>query len=453
MKAMGIDIGTTTACGILLDTDSGAVVDVRTLANDSVIEGKPFEWLQDPERIWELVQQMYTEFTGKYSDIGCIGLTGQMHGILYTDSEGRSVSPLYTWQDERGNEKMEDGKTYAEYLSEQTGYAMATGFGITTHYYNMKHGLVPEGAVSMCTIQDYMGMKLTGRKRPLLSSSDGASLGCFDREKLCFDMEEIEKLGIEPSIIPECEGGFTLLGRTPEGIPVGAGIGDNQASVIGSVRELKDSVLVNVGTANQISVGIDKYIDTRRIDIRPLAGTQYICAGAGLCGGRAYAALERFFRQVVETMTGQKTEVLYGKMGELLEKRGMKPGTLTVDTRFCGTRENPQLTGSINHLTLDNFKPEEFIYGVLGGIVEELATFHKVMLELGAPKPKYLIGSGNAVRMNKYLQAVFEAEFGMKMQIPVHNEEAAYGAALYAMTASGICPSLADAQKRISYLS
>ena len=55
--------------------------------------------------------------------------------------------------------------------------------------------------------------------------------------------------------------------------------------------------------------------------------------------------------------------------------------------------------------------------------------------------------------MNKYLQAVFEAEFGMKMQIPVHNEEAAYGAALYAMTASGICPSLADAQKRISYLS
>lgn len=452
MKAMGIDIGTTTACGILLDTESGAVVDVRTLANDSVMEGKSFEWLQDPERIWELVQQMYAEFTKAHGDIGCIGLTGQMHGILYTDENGQSVSPLYTWQDERGNEKMEDGKTYAEYLTEQTGYPMATGFGITTHYYNMKHGLVPEGAVSMCTIHDYMGMKLTGRKSPLLSSSDGASLGCFDREKLCFDMEAIEKLGISASLIPECEGGFALLGKTPEGIPVSAGIGDNQASVIGSVRELKDSVLVNVGTANQISVAIDRYIDTRRIDIRPLAGTQYICAGAGLCGGRAYAALEKFFRQVVEAMTGEKTGSLYGKMGELLEKRGMKPGTLTVDTRFCGTRENPQLTGSVNCLTLENFNPQELTYGVLGGIVEELATFHKVMLELGVPKPKYLIGSGNAVRMNKYLQSVFEDVFGMKMQIPVHNEEAAYGAALYAMTASGICPSLRDAQKRISYL-
>lgn len=451
MKAMGIDIGTTTACGIVLDADTGEVLDVRTLANDSVLEGKAFEWLQNPERIWELVQQMYREFTEKYNDIASIGLTGQMHGIVYTDADGQAVSPLYTWQDERGNEPMGDGKTYAEYLTELTGYPMATGFGITTHYYNRKNGLVPEQAVSMCTIHDYMGMKLTGRKTPLLSASDAASLGCFDLEKLCFDRSAVEKTGIDPAILPDCDSGFALVGKTPEGIPVGTGIGDNQASVIGSVRDLRNSVLVNVGTANQISVGLERYIPTRRMDIRPLAGDQYIFAGAGLCGGRAYAALEKFFRQVVEAMTGEKTEVLYGKMGKLLDQRGMKPGTLTVDTRFCGTRENPELTGSINHLTLENFNPSELTYGVLGGIVEELATFHKTMLELGAPQPKYLIGSGNAVRMNKYLQAVFEDVFGMKMQIPVHNEEAAFGAALYAMTAAGVCPTLEEAQKRISY--
>lgn len=451
MKAMGIDIGTTTACGIVLDTDTGEVLDVRTLQNNSVILGEPYEWLQDPERIWELVQQMYREFTGKYSDIGSIGLTGQMHGIVYTDASGQAVGPLYTWQDERGNQQMEDGRTYAEYLSGQTGYPMATGFGVTTHFYNVRRGLVPEGAVSMCTIHDYMAMKLTGRDRPLLTASDGASLGCFNLEKLCFDGDAVARAGLDSDILPQCESGFVIVGRTPEGIPVGAGIGDNQASVIGSVRDLNDSVLVNVGTANQISVGIDRYIDTRRIDIRPLAGGTYICAGAGLCGGRAYAALEKFLRGVVETMTGRKSEVLYERMGALLDQRGMKPGTLTVDTRFCGTRENPELTGSIQNLTLENFQPSELIYGVLGGIVEELASFHKIMLELGAPKPEYLIGSGNAIRMNRHLKAVFEDVFGMKMQIPVHREEAAFGAALYAMTASGICSSLEDAQKRISY--
>ena len=141
MKAMGIDVGTTTVCGIVLDTDTGKVIDVRTLANDSVIEGESYEWLQGPDRIWELVQQMYQEFTSKH-EICSIGLTGQMHGILYIDAEGNCVSPLYTWQDERGNLDMGNGKTYAEYLTEQTGYQMATGFGVTTHYYNQKSILV-----------------------------------------------------------------------------------------------------------------------------------------------------------------------------------------------------------------------------------------------------------------------------------------------------------------------
>lgn len=451
MKAIGIDVGTTTVCGIVMDAESGKVVDVRTLSNDSVIQGEEFEWLQDPARIWELVSGMYQEFLGKYPDICSIGLTGQMHGIVYVDAQGISVGPLYTWQDERGNLPMEDGRTYAEYLTEVTGHPMATGFGVTTHFYNKKNGLVPEEAVGMCTIHDYVGMRLTGRKTPLLAASDGASLGCFDLEKLCFDLEALERIGIEPPMVPQCEKGCVLLGKTPEGIPVGTAIGDNQASVIGSVRDMADSLLVNVGTSSQISVSVDRYVKTRSVDLRPLADDRYIFVGAGLCGGRAYAALERFFRQVVQTMTGEDPGVLYGKMGELLEKRGMKPGRLTVDTRFCGTRANPELTGGVKNLGLDNFTPEEFTYGVLGGIVEELDTFYQEIQEYGVPAPKYLIGSGNAIRMNEYLRKAFEEAFGMKVQIPVHKEEAAYGSALYAMTAAGVYDTLDEAQKLIAY--
>ena len=36
-------------------------------------------------------------------DIAVIGITGQMHGIVYTDCNGMAISPLYTWQDGRGN--------------------------------------------------------------------------------------------------------------------------------------------------------------------------------------------------------------------------------------------------------------------------------------------------------------------------------------------------------------
>ena len=123
MKAIGFDIGTTTVCGIVMDTVSGDVLEVKTLLNDSALTGDSFERLQDPEKILHQVKSMYYEFLDRFYDICCIGLTGQMHGIVFTDENGLSVSSLYTWQDESGNEKMPDGRSYAEWLSQETGYS------------------------------------------------------------------------------------------------------------------------------------------------------------------------------------------------------------------------------------------------------------------------------------------------------------------------------------------
>ena len=69
----------------------------------------------------------------EHPDIGGIGVTGQMHGILYLDELGRAVSPLYTWQDQRGAERLTQ-QTYAERLSELTGYTLSTGYGVVTHF-------------------------------------------------------------------------------------------------------------------------------------------------------------------------------------------------------------------------------------------------------------------------------------------------------------------------------
>ncbi|HIR28472.1 MAG TPA: hypothetical protein IAB84_10930 [Candidatus Choladousia intestinigallinarum] len=453
MYAVGIDIGTTTVCGVLLDVKNGRVEDVKTLDNDAAFRGQAYERLQNPERIWELVENIYKGFLLEHPQIACIGLTGQMHGILYTDRDGKAASPLFSWQDERGNEPYpgEEGKTYAQVLSELTGYSMATGFGLTTHFYNLKNNLIPEGAVSFCTIQDYMGMRLTGRKAPCLAVSDGASLGCFDLEQMEFDRKALEKAGINPEILPSCTADCSLLGKTAEGIPVSTGIGDNQASVIGSVRELEGSVLVNVGTASQISTGLTKYVKADKTELRAISRDQYILVGAGLCGGRAYAALESFFRRTVERMTGKDPGKLYGAMEKILKERGSQGTDLKVDTRFCGTRTEPGRRGGIENLGLENFTPEEFILGVLDGMAEELHTFYREMEKLGVARAKYLIGSGNGLRMNPWLQRIFEERFGLPMQIPVHKEEAAYGAALWALTAAGAYPSIREAQQMIAY--
>lgn len=469
MRAAGFDIGTTTVCGVLIDLESGRTIKTQTRKNDSWIKGKPYERLQDPVRIWQLVQAIYQDFLAE-GQIAAIGLTGQMHGLVYVDGDGNAVSPLYTWEDERGNRFVTDAETkkfnsqtYAQQLSAKTRYPMATGFGLTTHYYNLKNDLVPEQAVTFGTIHDYIAMKLTGRKKPLMTASDAASFGCFDVESMCFDAEALKRAGIALSVLPKCTADFALVGTTAEGIPVAAAIGDNQASVIGALRSMEKSLLINIGTSSQVSMclslpeakmrkGLQRKLQMAGIELRPVCGDLFLLVGAGLCGGRAYALLERFFARTVERMTGKAPEnQLYEQMNALLADRGLKDGDLKIDTRFCGTRMDPERRGGISGLGEANFTPEEFTFGILRGMAEELDTFYQEMRKDGAGAPEYLIGSGNAIRSNPYLQRIFEKLFGMELQIPCHREEAAYGAAMAAMTAAGCVGSLDEAQKLISY--
>jgi sedoheptulokinase len=68
------------------------------------------------------------------------------------------------------------------------------------------------------------------------------------------------------------------------------------------------------------------------------------------------------------------------------------------------------------------------------------------------PKHTIMIGSGNGLRKNKALQLLFSKSFGMQLKIPSHNEEASFGAALFGMTAAGLCKDISQAQKLIKYI-
>ena len=464
MKAIGLDIGTTTICGVVVDGVTGEVLFSRTLPNDSFLKSDyEYEKIQDPEKIWMKICQILNEMAPEHPEAVSIGLTGQMHGILYVDGNGNAVSPLYTWQDESGNCVQEDGKTYAEILNKKTGYPAAYGYGMTTYYFHQMNGLVPKNAEKICTIGDYIALKLTGEKLPMMTVSNAASLGLFDLERCCFDQEAMRKAGISESMLPAIVTGAAKVGEVSElgaafsvyaKVPVSAAIGDNQASVIGTVKEPEKTVLVNVGTGSQISVGSRKYVGNTEAELRPLFSDDYIFVGACLCGGRAYAALEQFFRKVAEmAFPYVKTERLYDKMEKLLnETHDEIADQLSVKPQFCGTRKNPELRGAVTGISLDNLTPQSMIRGFLHGIAGELFEMYQEIMPSLEEKPVYLVGSGNGIRMNRALQEIFERMFSMPLQIPVHTEEAAYGTALVSMVAAGKKSSLQEAQSLIHHL-
>lgn len=448
MNIIGLDIGTTTICAIAVDSESGKVLRSLTADNDTTIKSqKPYERIQNPHKILDKCYKLIEQLTNEFAPVACIGVTGQMHGIVYIDKNGNAVSPLYYWQDESGNEIYKDSKSYAEYLSEITGHKMATGFGGTTYFCHTVNGLVPEKAVKICTIHDYVAMKLCKNSRPLMHTSDAASFGLFDLKALCFDKQAIDKAGLSFEMFPKVLKGFDTVGMYNNSIPVSVAIGDNQASFLGSVNDFASCISVNVGTGSQISYMTEFSQTSKGTELRPCCDDSYICVGSSLCGGRAFALLESFVRETARLVCGEDIKSAYPAIDKFLANSQMPENPLIVSTRFCGSRDCPGERGSIQNLGTDNFSPQALIWGVLSGIAEELKSMYRKRQEHSV-----MIGSGNGLRKNKALQLLFSQSLGMQLKIPAHNEEASFGAALFGMTAAGLCKDIAQAQKLIRYI-
>ena len=429
MKTLGLDIGTTSISAVVYASAEG-VLDARTVKNDSFLTGASWERLQDPQLIYKTALASLEELLQLHPDVEAIGVTGQMHGILYVDAEGNAVSPLYIWQDGRGDLSHPAGGTWAEYLSRTTGYPLATGYGLVTHAYNQHQGLVPESAAKLCTIQDYLAMKLSGGTVPVTDPTDAASLGLYHLQNRQFDETALKKAGIDAALLPEIISD-SKLGVGPLGIPIYAAIGDNQASFLGATQRRTDVLLVNMGTGGQVSVYSNEYLETDTLETRPFPDGGWLLVGASLCGGRSYALLETFFRETVKLVTGQECSA-YSAMEQALDTAGTMESFPKVCTLFQGTRQDPTQKGSIAELTAHNFTPVHLMLGVMYGMAEELYGMYRGYLLKGGKSPAAMIGSGNGLRRNKHLCRIFEETFSCPLILSENQEEAACGAAIYA---------------------
>lgn len=431
MRSMGIDIGTTTISIVLLEIGSGRLIERETVEHHAFCEtALPDEKIQDADLIYRIVKEKTQDMIARQGKPDVIGFTGQMHGMLYIDAQGNAVSPLYTWQDGRSDRRIDDSSC-VEYLKRYVGYT-AAGYGISTHFYLQKMDKISPDARKMVTISDYIAMKLCRKSDAVIGADMAASWGCFDLEKKEFKLHELSAAGVDISYLPKISTEHFFIGETLEGVKVMGSIGDNQASVFGSVKDLQESVLINIGTGSQVSVVTDQYVESSgTIEIRPLAENSYLLAGSSLCGGRAYALLEQFYREVV----GDSGQECYSRMQiqaeGFLGKYGVEQAW-KVRTTFCGSRNDPQEKGSISGIDTENFHPGALTVGVILGILEELKEQYDKMCDMTGKKAKKLVGSGNGLRKNPLMQRLAEELFGMEMTIPVYEEEAACGAALCA---------------------
>src|SRR5699024_502909 len=232
MNTLGIDIGTTSICMVVYQEEEKKILVSRSVPNAFLPQGG---FRQDAETIVRKVQNLLKEVSGFPFD--AVGISAQMHGIVYVNAKGEAATPLYTWKEECGNLPFRGQESYAEYLSRMTGYPMYTGYGSVTHFYLWETEKIPADAKGFVDIGDYLAMRLTGSTRRSVNEGVWASFGGFELKKGRFDFEALRKAGVDTGFYPEiCP--WEKAAGFYEGKPVFTAVGDNQASFLGAVRDL-----------------------------------------------------------------------------------------------------------------------------------------------------------------------------------------------------------------------
>jgi len=444
---------------MLFDSDADEVIWSGSAASEAGLRPtRSWENIQDPRKILARAQEMLAHMrTGdRTADAVCI--TGQMHGVLYVDSSGNPVSPLYTWLDQRGSQPYDDSpasalkRTYAEAASTISGHRLSSGFGLTTHFYNMRNGLVPREAAHLCTVMDYAAMRLAGSDFPVTDPTNAAGMGAFLPVGSSFDGEALERLGIDLRLLPEVAIGPDLVKSAGDRLLVTGSVGDNQASFLGAVRDPERSLLVNVGTSGQISIFQKESGDLPGLDCRPFP-EGYLIVGATLSGGKSLAMLADFFRGVVEQLGGTPPGDIYERINKLVLETEESPEGPSVDTRFAGVRDSDSPAGGrIEGITLTNFTPARLAAGFIQGVANELHALYERLPAAVRQNHPVLVGSGNSIRNNPAMRVLLSRTFGSeRLLVPTHPEEAAFGAALLAALRSGHTRTMRDAMSHVSY--
>ena len=428
---LGIDLGTTKTAAVLLDENEHLCGAVNVTHHADLPSG-PDCAEQDAAKILGSVAQALAQLPqDQLQKISGIGVTGQMHSVLFGNAD--KVSPLVTWQDHRCGEKMMQG------FQQKSGLPLREGFGGTTMARLAEENGLEEWSFAS-SVSDYLVYVLTGNSRIITDPTHAASWGLYlDGD---WNRRALDALRIPRRLLPEIRPSSCVAGHVcadsaakfglPAGVPVCNAIGDNQASILSCGRDFEHEIYLTLGTGAQLSLVVPKAPKELpgQLEARPFPGDRVLLVSAPLCGGAAFAwladAVNAFCRDlgIPEFPKGKLLDSLDElALAEL--KRGEEE--LKIAPHFLGERWDPALRGTCEGLTLSNTTPGRIGAALALGIVRNLKSGFSRELLAGR---KTVIGSGNAVRLLKSIQYAIRQEFGLPLSLTETREEAAVGAAM-----------------------
>jgi xylulokinase len=270
---IGIDIGTSGAKGVLLAAN-GAIL-ARAAVGYPLLTPRPGWTEQEPEDWWQASVTVLRQLTVAAADhaVAAVGLSGQMHGSVFLDRDGRPIRPAVLWNDARTHAECDeiDARVGRARVIEITGNRASTGFQAPKLLWLRRNE--PQAAARLAKLvlpKDFIRFRLTAVHAT--DAADASGTLFLDLRRRSYSEEMLAALDVPAGLLPEVFESPEVTGRItaaaaeltglPAGIPVVAGGGDNACAAIGAGLIEEGHGVCSLGTSGTLFV----HSMTARID-------------------------------------------------------------------------------------------------------------------------------------------------------------------------------------------
>ena len=409
---IGLDIGTTSTIGILIELPDRVV----GIASRPVTLSSPHHgWAEEnPAEWWDNVQAITRELLALEgtdpADIGAVGVTGMLPAVVLLDEAGTVLRPSIQQSDGRSGREVEAMRQERD----EAAFIEKAGNGINQQLVTAKLRWIekhePDVFARIATVfgsYDFINFKLTGKRA--VEQNWALEAGFVDVARGELDDDLIGWAHLRPGAIPPKIASHEVLGGLSEeaaaltglraGTPVVGGAADMVASAFGAGVQEAGDVLLKFGGAVDILTATDKVCPDPRLflDYHLIPGL-YMPNGCMSTGG---SALNWF----IATFAGKEQQAAeaegistYRYLDRLAENRPAGAEGVIILPYLLGEKtpiHDPDARGLISGLTLSH-DIGHLWRALLESYAYALRHHVDVLNDMGLATTRFLVSDGGA---------------------------------------------------------
>jgi xylulokinase len=414
----GIDSSTQSCKVVVRDSETGALIRSGSAPHPDGTE-------VDPERWWIALQSALAA-AGGTSDLACLSVAGQQHGMVCLDEDGAVVRDALLWNDLRSAPDAAD--LVAELPGGAVAWAAATGsvplasFTVTKLRWLARHEPAnAERAAAVCLPHDWLTWRLGGAASLdslATDRGDASGTGYWSPAEGSYRADLLQLAFGRAPLLPTVLTPNGRAGTVPGGPVLGAGTGDNAGAALGLDARPGDLV-VSIGTSGVICA----------VSATPTADDTGLVAGFADATGAFLPLACTLNAARVLDVTARLLGVSHDELARLALSAPSGAEGLVFVPYLEGERtpNRPDATGAVHGARLTNTTPANLARAAVEGLLCGLADGVEALRRCGVPVERAVLVGGGA--RSPAVQAIAPTVLGLPVVVPPPGEYVADGAA------------------------